>query len=147
MPYLGATELVFPAGVSIGTSSVPYSIGAVASLIVEVEGVVDGYVAAAGYGIPVSSTATYSFAVLRSAVKNGVSAQILDALFPNMGGPGDRAQTMSSGYRRAYEMFLKSLRDGSMSLIDASPAAASGTRPFPVGGGVASGAVRLDTIF
>lgn len=145
--YLGATELVFPAGVSIGTNSNPYTIAGVASLIFEVEGVVGGYISAAGYGVPVGTGATYSYAVVRSAVKNGVAAQVLETLFPNIGGPGDRATTVASGYRRAYESFLKGLKDGSLALIDASPSSSSVGRALPRGGGVASPYASMDTYF
>lgn len=144
--YLNATELAFPAGVHLTGSSVPYTIDAVGSVVFEIEGEVDGYAAAAGYTVPIATGATYAFAAVRGAVKNGVLANVLSTLFPSMGGPADRTTTAAM-CRKSYDDFKKALKDGSLSLVDAGKATGEGGRPLPRSGGVPSAALTFDATF
>lgn len=145
MAYLAATELVFPAGVSIGASTSPFNVGQTASLIFEFEGEIDGYVAAAGYLVPITPDATYAFATLRRATKNGVSAVMLDTIF-NRDGTQKDASTASS-YQRAYDAFKKGLKDGSLILVGAPSAGEAEGLVLPRAGGIASPIISIDTCF
>lgn len=147
MPYyLNATELVFPAGVNLTGSSNPYTLAAAGSLIFEIEGEVDGYAAAAGYAVPIDPTATYAYATVRGAVKNGVMAAMLSTLFPTMGGPGDRTTTAAM-CRQAYADFKRGVAKGDLSLVDAAKASGEGGRTLPRAGGTPSAAISLDSNF
>src|SRR4051812_12580186 len=87
MSYFGATELslVLPAGVSIGTNTVPITLNEVATMIAEVSADLDVTAAGKGYAVPISTVATIAYMAVQQAAKQGVAARILQTLFPNMG--------------------------------------------------------------
>lgn len=137
--YIAATELDLPAGVTLTPTSSPFTLDAVASAIFEFESDVDGYAAAAGYAVPVSTAATYAFGSMRRAVRNGVTAFVLQTIFPNMGGPADKTST-AAAYQAAYDNFRKALKDGSLALVGAAMAdgGTGGARAVPVTGRVSA---------
>lgn len=146
--YLGASELtvILPAGVSIGTSTLPLTLGEVGSIIVEFEGEVDGYLSAAGYTVPVATSASYAFVTVQRAVRNGAGAAVLDVLFPTMGGPADKTSA-SSVYRKAYDDFKKAIASGNLALVGAGKDTGETGRVLPRSGGVASPFASMDTCF
>jgi hypothetical protein len=127
MSYIGATELtlILPAGVSIGTNTVPINIGEVASMIAEISSDFDTIAAGKGYDVPIATGATIAYAAVQQAVKQGAGARILSTLFPNMGGPGDKT-TLAGTYQAAYDAFKKGLKDGSVALPGAGMTSTSG---------------------
>lgn len=145
--YLGATELDLPAGASLGPSSAPLTINAVGSLISEVEGAVHGYLAAAGYVVPVSTAATYAWAQIRGAVRNGVMGQVLNTFFPNQGSPADKATTLASSYAAAYQAFITAIKNGDVLLVGASKEGEADGRALPRSGGLASSRTTWCTQF
>lgn len=131
--YIGTAaeiSLVLPANVSIGTNTAPLTLGEVASMIVEVEAELNGAAAAAGYAVPISTAASYAYALMQRHTKNGVAAQALSVIFPNMGGPGAKS-TSASEYRKAYEDFVKTLRQGKIALVGAGADSSGGARELP----------------
>lgn len=130
--YIGATELtlILPAGVSIGTNTVPFTLGEVGSVIMEVSAELDAAAAAGGYAVPIINPAsggpTVAFGQMVGYAKKGVGAQLLRTIFPNISNaPGSRA-TLGDQYAKAYEDALKLLRKGELPLIGA-PSDTSGT--------------------
>lgn len=125
--YIGATEisLLLPAHVSIGTNTDPLTLGEVASMIVEISGDIDLVAAGAGYAVPISTTATISYAAVQLAAKQGVGARILGIIFPNLGGAGDKS-SLAADYRDAYTNFKKGLAKGDLSLPDAGRSSTGG---------------------
>lgn len=145
--YAGATEItpMLPAGVSIGTNTAPWTVAAVGSLICEISAEIDSAVAGAGYGVPVSSTATVAYARLQYLCKQGVCWQVLKPIFPDMGGPGDKV-TLAGEYRKAYQDGLAAIRAGQEALIGASSNTSDAGRVLPrsksssnLGSSIASG--------
>jgi hypothetical protein len=115
----------------------------VASIIFEVEAELDGYAAAAGYSVPVSTAATYAFGTMQLQTKNGAGARVLGILFPNMGGPGGKA-TLATDYQTAYMTFVRSLRDGKVALVGAGLSGGEEARALPRAGAAASQTVPFD---
>lgn len=148
--YIGTDDLLaaLPAGFTVTGSSVPQNLADVASTIFRFEGEVDGFVAAAGYAVPVSTTATYAYATLQQAVTNGAAAWVLGILYPTLGGPADKT-SLSSTYRQAYLDFQKAISSGKLSLVGASPAgdAAGSGRVLPQSGGFGRQRIDLCTRF
>lgn len=127
MPYVGATELtlILPAGVSIGTNTVPINLGEVATMLGEISASIDTAAAGKGYDVPIATGATIAYAAVQQAVKQGAGARILNTLFPNMGGPGSKT-TVAGEYKQAYDDFVKGLKDGTVALPGASMSTTSG---------------------
>lgn len=148
--YIGTDDLLaaLPAGFTITGSSLPQNLADVASTITRFEGEVDGFVAAAGYQVPVATAATYAYATLQQAVTNGVAAWVLGILYPNAGGPSDKT-ALSSTYRQAYLDFQKSISSGKLALVGAAPAGdTSGSgRVLPQAGGFGRQRIDLCTRF
>lgn len=147
--YLGATELtvVLPAGVSIGTNTSPLTLDEVGSMIFEVESEIDGFAAAAGYAVPIATGATYGFAAMKQAIKQGAAAAVLNVLFPTMGGPGDKTSSAAT-YRQAYQDFKKALAAGTLTLVGAAAAGdGAGGRVLPFAGQIASPLIDTCTVF
>jgi hypothetical protein len=90
----------------------------------------DGVAAAKGYAVPIPSTATISFAQMQLAVKNGVGWRVLRTIFPAIGGHGDDT-SIAADYRDAYKAFRQSVKDGTLSLVDASISTSEGGRALP----------------
>lgn len=130
--YLGATELtlILPAQVSIGTNTKPWTLGEVASTIVEIEAELNAAVAQAGYDVPVPTGATYAYQLMQAKTKEGAACRVLNVLFPNMGGTGSKV-TLASDYCKAYREFVKALAGGKIALVDAPAAAGEGARELP----------------
>lgn len=127
MSYAGATELtlILPAGVSIGTNTVPINLGEVATMLAEVSAAFDVVAAGKGYDVPIATGATIAYAAVQQAIKQGAGARILTTLFPNMGGPGGKT-TLAGEYKAAYDAFLKGLKDGSVALPGAGMTSTAG---------------------
>jgi hypothetical protein len=119
MGYIGATDLtlMLPANVSIGTNTEPLTLGEVATIIGQYEAEINSAAAHGGYIVPISSSASLSFPLLALNTMRGAGAHVLNILFPNMS--GGLQQALADDYRRAYEDFLDSLRDGELILPDA----------------------------
>jgi hypothetical protein len=115
-PYLAATELtmILPQGATVGASTLPLNLGEVASMVVEVGEEVDGYLAAQGHTVPVG-TALAGFPAVQRIVKNGVAAEVLSILLPNVGGPGGRSP--ADRFQKAYDDALKALKNGDMIIV------------------------------
>lgn len=146
--YLSATDLalILPAGVSIGTSTVPLTLDEVATIISKFESEADGFAAAAGYAVPVSTGATYGFGVMRQAIENGAAAFVLGVLFPTMGGPGDKT-SLASSYRQAYNDFKRDIAKGNLALVGAGTAGDGAGRVLPRAGGLASPIINTTSVF
>lgn len=134
MAYLSATADFIPrlpqsAGTFTG-SSMPLSVGAVASLLEEFSLTVDGAAAAAGYAVPVSSTATSAFAQMGQIVRHGAAWEVLRTIFPGQSGQGDRA-SVADDYRIAYENAVRALRRGELALVGAASSSGDGGRVLP----------------
>lgn len=129
---VGATDLTntFPAGVSIGTDTVPFTLAEVASVIFEVESELNAAAAQAGYAVPIATGATHAYALMQLKTRQGAAAHVLGVIFPAQGGPGTRAPLVGE-YRKAYEDFVKALREGKTPLIDAGSSGAGGSRELP----------------
>jgi hypothetical protein len=129
-PYLSASELavILPQGASIGASTSPLTLGEVGTINAQVAAEVDGYLAAAGMIVPISTTATSAYAQVQRIVMQGAAAQVLDILFPNLGG-GDT--TLASDYRNAYEKALKMIADKKLALPGASQDTSEAGRSLP----------------
>lgn len=144
MAYIGATDLIFPAGVTISPTSSPYDFAAIDVLIAELGAEVEGYAAAAGYEVPISSTATMAYESMRRAVKNGVYGVVLNTIFPNLSNnTGDKSQSLASTYEKAYNAFKAGLASGSLILVGAASAGEDEGRVLPRHGGFASPAYDL----
>ena len=125
--YISATEitLILPAHVSIGTNTDPVTIGEVASMIVEISADLDLTAAGAGYAVPITTSATTSYAAFQLATKQGVGARILGIIFPNLGGDSDKT-SLAAEYRNAYIAFKKMLASGAIVLPDAGRSTTGG---------------------
>ena len=116
MPYLAATELteILPRGVTVGASTLTLTLGEVASMIVEVGETVDGYLAAQGHTVPVTPS-IIGYPAVQGIVKNGVAAEVLNVLLPNVGGPGGRSP--ADRYEKAYMDALAAIKSGDMVIV------------------------------
>lgn len=130
MSYLSASEIavILPAGASIGTNTIPLALGEVGSIIGQVSAEVDGYLAAAGISVPISTSATQAYPQVQRIVTYGVAAQILSTLFPNTGGG---RTTTASEYKDSYEKALKMIADKKLILVGASPDTGEAGRALP----------------
>lgn len=146
--YLAASELAItmPGGVTIGASTLPLNLAEVGSMIFEVESEIDGFAAAAGYAVPIATGATYGFAAVKQAIRQGAGAAVLNVLFPTMGGPGDKT-SLAATYRQAYQDFKKALAAGNLSLVGASQAGDGSGRILPRAGGLASPLIDTSSVF
>lgn len=132
--YFGATELVLPAHVSIGTNTTP-NIGAVGSMIAEVQAELDAAMAIAGYIVPLfppaSAGPTTGYAQAVGIAKKGVTARVLETVFPNLpGGPGSRTSIIDD-YRKEYQAALQAIRAGDLPIVGAPAATGEGGRSLP----------------
>lgn len=132
--YLSATELVLPAHVSIGTNTSP-NIGAVGSMIAEVQAELDSAMAIGGYTVPLlppaSGGPTTGYAQVVGITKKGVTARVLETVFPNLpGGPGSRTSIVAD-YRAEYQEALKQIRDGDLPIVGAPQATGETGRLLP----------------
>lgn len=137
MGYIGATELtlILPAGVSIGTNTSPFTVGEVASVIVEVSAELDAAAAAAGYAVPISPPASggpsIGYAQMQSITKKGVGAVVLRAIFPNLpGAPGGKT-SLADTYAASYEAALKMIRKGELPIVGAGSSTGGDGRELP----------------
>lgn len=142
--YIDASGLVFPAGVSVGTNTAPYTLNGVGSVIAQIGAEVDGLAAAAGYEVPISTVATIAYAIVQRAVTNGVYGIVMDTLFDNMTG-GAPART--SSYSAAYAQFKKDLKSGDLDLVGAAKAGTDQGRVLATGGRLASAPITMRTQF
>lgn len=112
--YLAATELTLrlPANVSIGTNTIPLTLGEVGSIIGEVGARFDAVAAGAGYAIPVSSTAS-AWPMVQQIVRDGAGARVLRILFF---GTGAAPLTTAEEWEKAYEDALEAIKDADIAL-------------------------------
>lgn len=135
MAYISASEFVLLLPRSVGTitgSSNPITISEVATIIERVSVMVDGAAAAAGYSVPVPSSATSAFAQMQEIVANGAGWKVLRAIFPNQGGANDKL-AVAGEYRDAYNDQVKALREGNLALVGASNDTGETSRLLPRG--------------
>jgi hypothetical protein len=124
--YFGATELILPAHVNIGTvvtQSVPLNWAGVGSMIVEVCAELDSAAAAAGYAVPVPPPAsggpTVGYAQMVGISKKGVAARVLGNVFPNLPGAGTKVSLVDE-YRKEYQAALDAIRKGELPIVGAA---------------------------
>jgi hypothetical protein len=148
MTYVGATDLVglLPAVGTITATSQPLTMTEVAGIIGRIEANVEGAAAAAGYTVPVSTTATGAFAQVSDAIVQGAGWRVLRRLYPNMGGPNDKT-SLAAEMRSSYEAFVKDLKDGKLPLVGAGLDTADSVRELPRSTGQASPLICMDTRF
>jgi hypothetical protein len=145
--YLGATELRLPNGIGpFGASTRPLTLGAVGSIVFQISAELDAAAAAAGYGVPVSTTATGAYAQMQQAAQAGAAWLVLRDVFPNVSGTADRA-SIASEYRDAYRGFLKMLREGTVPLVGASLDTGTAGRQLPRSRGIATPNIGICTRF
>lgn len=133
--YFGATDLILPAHVSIGTNTTPLNLGQVGSMIAEVQGELDAAIAAAGYAVPITSPAsggpTVGYAQVVGIAKKGVTARVLEQIFPNLpGGPGSQTSIVTD-YRKDYQDALAAIRDGKLPVVGATADSSGTGRELP----------------
>jgi hypothetical protein len=135
--YFGATELVLPAHVRIGTvvsDSVPITYQIVGSMIYEVCAELDGAAAAAGYAVPVVSPAsggpTVGYGQMVGLAKKGVAARVLGNIFPNLPGAGTKVSLVDE-YRKEYQDALDAIRKGELPIVGATIDVSGGGRQLP----------------
>lgn len=131
MSYLSATELavILPPGASVGASTMPINLGETATIIAQVGAEVDGYLSAAGFGIPISTTATTAYAQIQRIVTQGAAAQVLNSILSNMG--GQSKTTLASEYADSYRNALKMIADKKLALPGVSPDTGETGRALP----------------
>lgn len=128
--YLNATEIPLPGHVVLGPSTNP-NLNAVASMIAQIEAEVDAAAAAAGYAVPISTTATIGYAYIVGLAEKGVTARILSIAFPNLpGGPGSRT-TMGDDFRKEYNAAIEQIRKGDLPIVGAAQDPGEGGRQLP----------------
>lgn len=139
MTYVGATELVglLPGMPTFSATSQPLTVDEVAGIVQRIESNIEGAAAAAGYTIPVSSTATVAWSQITDAVVQGSGWRVLRRLYPNMGGPSDKT-SLAAEMRDSYLAFVKELKTGKLPLVGAGSDATAGTRELPRSTGQAS---------
>ena len=131
-PYVSATELtlILPPNVSIGTNTSPLALGEVGSMIAEISAELDAAAAGAGYGVPIPTGATMAWSQMQRYTKQGAAAQVLKTIFPNLGGPGGKAN-LADDYWAAYQAALKAIRKGEIVFVGAGADAGGGGRELP----------------
>jgi hypothetical protein len=119
MGYVSATELAIVLPAIVGTitgSSVPLTIGEVATVVEQIAAELDS--AAAGhYSVPIPSTATSAFEQMQLLNIRGAAWMTLRTIFPR---DSEGQSALADDYRDAYMMPLKALRDGDLVLIGAT---------------------------
>lgn len=132
--YLGATELIFPAHVSIGTNTSPMNLGGVGSIIYEVCAELDGAAAQAGYAVPVAPPAsggpTIGYGQMVGIAKKGVEARVLNFVFPNVPG-ASKGSSIAADYRKDYQDALAAIRKGDLPIVGASNSTGGEGRQLP----------------
>lgn len=133
--YFGASELILPAHVSIGTNTSPINVAAVGTIIYEISFELDGAAAAAGYAVPVAPPAsggpTIGYAQMVGYAKKGVAARVLGNIFPNLPGAGANAGSLVDDYRKEYQAALQAIRKGELPIVGASTDTSGGGRQLP----------------
>lgn len=148
MPYVSATDLVglLPGMPTITASSTPLTMGEVGSITARISAELDGAAAAAGYAVPVSTTATTAYLQMEDANVLGAGWRVLGRIYPNLGGPSDKMK-LATEYRDAYRDFLKALRAGTAILVGAGEETGTGARELPRYTSTASAIMTMDTVF
>jgi len=121
--YFGATELILPAHVSVGTNTAPINFSAVGTIIYEIGAELDAAAAAAGYVVPVippaSGGPTIGYGQMVGLAKKGVAARILGNIFPNLPGKAANAGNLVDDYRSEYQAALDQIRKGDLPIVGA----------------------------
>lgn len=132
--YFGATELILPAHVSVGTDTQPLDFDAVATIIWEVSAELDAAAAAQGYAVPLappaSGGATQAYGQIVSYAKKGVTARVLGNFFPNLPGKGAGSSSVAD-FRADYQAALDSIRKGELPLVGAARSTGDEGRELP----------------
>jgi hypothetical protein len=106
----------------------------------------DAAAAAAGYGVPIATTATGAYAQMQQAAQAGAAWLVLRDVFPNVSGTADRS-SIASEYRDAYRGFLKMLREGTVPLVGAAQDTGTSGRQLPRSRGIATPNIGICTRF
>lgn len=135
--YWGATDLTgyLPQPVLgvplIHPTSNPLTTTEFGVIVEMVEGEFHAAVAEAGYGFPIPTGASVAFGYAKKVVSDGAQAYALSRI----GGQDKTAREM----KQAYDDALKAIREGRVTLLDATAVEPSeGGRQLPRGGGIAS---------
>lgn len=132
--YFGATELILPAHVSIGTNTTPLNFGTVGTIIYEICAELDGAAAQAGYAAPIvppaSGGPTVGFGQMVGIAKKGVEARVLGFIFPNVPGAGPNASIVND-YRTEYMAALEAIRAGELPIVGATNSTGGEGRQLP----------------
>jgi hypothetical protein len=120
--YIGATDLtlLLPAQVSIGTNTLPLTLDEVGSIVFQYEAELNAAAAHAGYAVPIQSAASLSYGLMALNTQRGAAAHVLGILFPNA------EFTLAKDYRDAYQLFLRQLAAGKLTLPDVDSPGAEG---------------------
>lgn len=113
MAYLGATELAGLLPNVVGTisgSSMPITMGEVATFCERASIELDSAAAIGGYVVPIASTATQAYAQMALYTSWGAACLTLRTIFPAQGGPGDQMPT-AEHYCEDFQNVLSRLRD------------------------------------
>lgn len=119
----------------ITATSAPVSLQKFSELIELVEGTLHGAIAAAGYAVPIPSTAEDAWDYVRGVVRDGAGYEALKMI------PGGKAS--ADEYKFAYRRALEEIRSGEQPLITGLDTSESG-RGLPRGGGPATYTVGWD---
>lgn len=122
MPYISASEiaLTFPNVVGTVTgSSRPMTIDEVATVAERISDELNAAAAAAGYLVPIPTTATQAYAQMALWTLYGANCRTLRTIFPG-GAPGGEL-LLANDYCTQYQAVLANLMDGSMILPGAPP--------------------------
>lgn len=120
-PYIGATELsgLLPNAVPTLTgSSRPLTLYEVATIIDRVSIELDTAAAAAGYLVPVSTTATQAYGQMQLYTSWGAACRTLQLIFP--GGGQSAEMPLAADYCNDYKAVLDRLRTKTEILVGAA---------------------------
>jgi hypothetical protein len=119
----------------ITATSNPVNLAKFADLIDLTEGAVHGAAAAAGYAIPIPSTATDAWEYIRGVVRDGAGYEALKMI------PGGGVS--AAEFRAAFNRAMDEIRSGKQPILSSKDTGETG-RGLPRGGGVATPVLTWD---
>jgi hypothetical protein len=129
--YIDASSFVLTLPAAVGTitgSSLPLTIGEVATVCEQISAELDSAAAAAGYAVPISTTATAAYGQMQLLTVRGAGCHTLRVIFP---GSEAGKMPLADTYCAAYAEALKMLRAGDYILIGAPPGPEGQGRELP----------------
>lgn len=157
MPYVVASEftpLLPRAAGTITGSSIPLNMSEVASMADRISLTLDSAAAAAGYSVPIPTSAAAAYAQMVEYTQYGLGWRVLRTIFPAQEAA---RMPLAEEYRQAYYDALNALRDGKLTLIGAGTDPGEGSRELPRSfqtshsgdeiAAYASPTIELDSIF